>query len=248
MLLQPTIEKLRILRLTGMVKALEQQLRDPDINSLSFEDRLGMMIDSEATERESKQCASRLRAAKPKLQACIEDVKLKATKGIDKSMLKELSLCRWIKDHRNIQLCGPTGIGKTYLACSLINSACRAGYKALYYRAQRLFHNVAVARADGTYTKLLTNLSKVNLLVIDDFGHASVNDEMSRDLLEIIDDRDHSSTLIASQLPLDHWHQTFTNATIADAILDRLVHNAYKLSLDGPSKRKPDAQDCSEDS
>lgn len=239
MLVQPTIEKLHTLRLLGMVKALEQQLKDPDIHTLSFEDRLGLLIDTEATERESKRIASRLKAAKPKQQACIEDIKTNPACGVDKSMLRQLALCHWIRDHRNVLISGPTGIGKTYLACSLIHSACRSGYRALYYRAQRLFHNCAVARSDGSYIKLLTKLARIDLLVIDDFGHASVTDEISRDLLEIIDDRDVRSTVIASQLPIDQWHHTFTNATIADAILDRIVHNAYKFDLDGETRRKP---------
>ena len=239
MLIQPTIEKLTALRLSGMAKALEQQLKDPDIHTLSFEDRLGLLIDTEATERESKRTTSRLRAAKPKQQACIEDVKTNPACGVDRAILKQLALCNWIRDHRNVLISGPTGIGKTYLACSLINSACRTGYRALYYRAQRLFHNTAVARSDGTYIKLLTKLARVDLLVIDDFGHASLTDEISRDLLEIIDDRDTRSTVIASQLPIDQWHHTFTNATIADAILDRIVHSAYKFDLDGETRRKP---------
>jgi DNA replication protein DnaC len=243
MLLQPTIQKLHELRLAGMAKALEQQLKDPDIQALSFEDRLGLLIDNEATERESKKVASRLKAAKPKVQACLEDVKTDLVGGLDKRTLRQLALCHWARDHRNITVDGATGTGKTYLACSLINSACRTGFKALYYRAQRLFHATTMARADGSYTKLLTKLARIDVLVIDDFGHASVTDELSRDLLEIIDDRDTKSTIIVSQLPVNDWHQTFTNATIADAILDRIIHTAYKFSLDGESIRKLNAVD-----
>jgi len=239
MLMQPTIDKLRALRLGGMMKALEQQLNDPTIQTLSFEDRLGLLVDTEATERESKKIASRLKVAKPKQEACIEDVKTNAAAGVDRSVLKQLALCHWIRDHRNVLISGKTGVGKTFLACSLINSACRSGYTSLYFRAQRLFHQTAVARADGSYTKLLTRLSRIDLLVIDDFGHASITDEISRDLLEIIDDRDVRSTVVVSQLPVKQWHETFTNATIADAILDRIIHNAYKFDLDGESRRKP---------
>jgi DNA replication protein DnaC len=240
MLIQQTIDKLQALRLSGMARALEQQMRDPEIHKLSFEDRLSLLVDTEATERESKQLASRLKAAKPKQQACIEDVKTNPTCGVTKAVLKQLSTGDWIRDHRNVLISGPTGIGKTYLACSLINAACRSGYKAVYYRAHRLFHNTAIAKSDGTYMSFLQKLAKINLLVIDDFGHASITDEISRDLLEIIDDRDVRSTLIASQLPIDQWHQTFTNPTIADAILDRVVHSAYKFSLIGPTRRKPE--------
>ena len=240
MLIQQTIDKLRALRLSGMLREFEQQVRDPEIHKLSFEDRLSLLIDTEATERESKQLATRLKAAKPKQQACLEDVKTNPTCGVTKAVLKQLATGDWIRDHRNVLISGPTGIGKTYLACSLINAACRSGHKAVYYRAQRLFHNTAIARSDGTYIGFLQKLAKISLLVIDDFGHASITDEISRDLLEIIDDRDVRSTLIASQLPLDQWHQTFTNPTIADAILDRVVHSAYKFNLVGPTRRKPE--------
>jgi len=245
--MQQTIEKLRGLRLSGMLRALEQQLNDPDTQLLSFDDRLGLLIDTETTERESKRLASRLRIAKPKQEACIEDVKPNSAAGIDKGVLKQLALCHWLREHRNVLISGKTGVGKTYLACSLINSACRGGYTALYYRAQRLFHQTAVARADGSYNKFLTKLSRIDLLVIDDFGHASITDEISRDLLEIIDDRDVRSTVIASQLPVPQWHQTFTNATIADAILDRIIHNAYKFNLDGESRRKPPGGSSTDD-
>lgn len=238
MLTQVSIDKLHSLRLTGMAKALEQQLKDPDIQTWSFEDRLGLMIDTEATERENKRLASRLKIAKPKIQACLESIKPNSTRGLDKTMLRQMSLCEWIRDHKNVQVSGPTGVGKTHLACSLINSACRNGYSALYFRAQRLFHDCAVARADGSYKRFLAKLARIDLLTIDDFGHASITDDISRDLLEIIDDRDLKSTIVVSQLPTEHWHQTFTNPTLADAILDRIVHRAYKFNLDGPSIRK----------
>lgn len=238
MLIQPTIDKLHALRLSGMAKAFEQQLKDPEIKSLSFEDRLGLLIDTESTERESRRIATRLKAAKPKQQACIEDIKSNNEAGLDKTMLRQLALCQWIDQHRDITITGRTGVGKTYLACSLINSACRSGYTARYYRAQRLFNATALARADGSYEKFLAKLAKIDLLVIDDFGHVSITDEISRDLLEIIDDRDARSTVIISQLHTDHWHQTFVNATIADAILDRIIHGAYKFNLEGESIRK----------
>lgn len=230
MLLQPTIEKLRTMRLTGMLRAFEQQLQDPEIKSLSFEDRLGLLLDSEMSERQSKSTASKLRAAKPKLQACIEDVKVRT--GLDRSTLRQLAQCHWIREHRGILLSGATGSGKTYVACSLINSACRMGHSALYYRAKRLFENLAVARADGSYSKLLAKLARIHVLVVDDFGLSAVPEDVSTDFLEVIDDRDSKSTIIASQLPFDLWHQAFANATVADAIMDRIIHNSYKFTLE----------------
>jgi DNA replication protein DnaC len=230
MLLQPTIEKLRALRLTGMLRAFEQQLQDPETKSLSFEDRLGLMLDTESAERNTRRLASRLKAAKPKQQACLEDVKVRV--GLDRSALRQLAQCDWAKEHRNILITGATGSGKTYLACSLINSACRAGYTALYYRAKRLLTNITIAKADGSYTELLSKLARVNVLVIDDFGHSAIPDDTSSDFLEIIDDRDSKSTIIASQLPFDLWHQTFANATVADAIMDRIIHSSYKFTLE----------------
>lgn len=232
MLMQPTIEKLRSMSLHGMVKALEQQSLDPDIQTLSFEDRLGLLVDTESAERQTRKTATRLRNAKAKHQACMEDVKIRANQGLDRSMLKQLALCNWIKDQKDILITGATGSGKTFLACSLINGACRAGYTALYYRTKRLLTNVAVARADGSYSTFLSKLARVNLLVIDDFGHSAIPDDLSSDLLEIIDDRDSKSTIIASQLPTDLWHQTFANATVADAIMDRIIHSSYKFALE----------------
>jgi DNA replication protein DnaC len=248
MLLQPTINKLQSLRLSGMVKAIQQQINDPEIGSLSFDDRLGLIVDTEVTERENRRLNSRLTAAKLKEQACMENIDPRHSRGLDKSTLKQLSLPDWIKHHRNVLIVGPTGVGKTYLACSLINSACRNGFRALYSRTQRMLQNLAIARADGSYQKLLSKFAKIELLVLDDFGLAALADDTSRDLLEIIDDRCKSaSTVIASQLPIDHWHQTISNSTIADAILDRLIHNSYKLNLKGDSLRKQNSLDTISD-
>jgi DNA replication protein DnaC len=248
MLIQPTLDKLHSLRLSGMVKALKQQINDPEIVNFSFDDRLGLIVDTELTERENRRLNTRLKAAKLKEQACIENIDSRQSRGLDKSTLKQLALPQWIKDHRNVLIVGPTGVGKTYLACSLINSACRNGFRALYSRTQRMLQNLAIARADGSYQKLLAKLAKIELIVLDDFGLAALADDTSRDLLEIIDDRCKSaSTVIASQLPIDHWHQTITNSTIADAILDRLIHNSYKLNLKGDSLRKQNPPDTISD-
>lgn len=239
MLIHPTIEKLHALRLAGMAKALQQQLTDPDVKTLSFEDRFGMLVDAEDTERGSRKLKERLKASKMKEQACVENVDVRHPRGLDKALVKQLAAAQWIVEHRNVLIVGPTGVGKTYLACSLIHSACRHGFRALYVRTQRLLQDLTIARADGSYRRLLNRLAKIDLLVLDDFGLAALPDETSRDLLEVIDDRSGTgSTIITSQLPVDHWHQTIANPTIADAILDRVVHNSYKLNLKGESLRK----------
>lgn len=244
MLMQPTIDKLHSLRLHGMTKAVQQQINDPDIGSLSFDDRLGLIVDTEVTERESRRLHSRLKSARLKEQACMENIDTRQSRGLDKSTLKQLALPLWIKEHRNVLIVGPTGVGKTYLTCSLINSACRNGFSALYLRTNRMLQDFAVARADGSYQKRLAKFAKIQLLVLDDFGLAALADDASRDLLEIIDDRCKSaSTIIASQLPIAHWHQTITNSTIADAILDRLIHSSYILNLKGDSYRKQNQRD-----
>jgi len=248
MLIQPTIEKLYSLRLKGMIKAIDQQMKDPEIGALSFDDRFGLIVDTEVTERENSRLNNRLKAAKLKQQACIENIDLRHSRGLDKTTIKQLALPQWVKEHRNVLILGPTGVGKTYLTCSLIHSACRNGFSALYSRTQRLLQDLAVARADGSYKKILARLAKTELLAFDDFGLVSLTDDTSRDLLEIIDDRCQSgSTIIVSQLPISHWHETITNSTLADAILDRLVHNAYKLNLKGDSYRKQNQPDTISD-
>jgi DNA replication protein DnaC len=243
-LIHPTIEKLHALRLTGMAKALQQQLSDPDIMALSFEDRLGLIVDAEETERESRKFRGRLKAARMKESACAENVDLRHPRGLDRALLKQLGTAQWISEHRNVLIVGPTGVGKTYLACSLIHSACRRGFRALYSRSPRLFQDLSIARADGSYRRLLKRLSRFDLLVLDDFGLVLLPDDTSRDLLELVDDRaGAASTIITSQLPVDHWHETISNPTIADAILDRVVHNSYRLILKGESLRKLTAFD-----
>lgn len=239
MLHHPTLEKLSALRLTGMLKALEEQTTMPDIEALSFEERLGLLVDRELTERDSRRLGTRLKKARLRHSACVEDIDYRAPRGLDKSLMASLATCRWVTEHLNLLITGPTGVGKSYLACALAHKACREGYTALYQRLPRLLQDLSLARADGRYPALLASLARVQVLVLDDWGLARLTDEHRRDLLELLDDR-HGvrSTLVTSQLPVEHWHESIGDPTLADAILDRLVHNAYKLTLKGDSMRK----------
>jgi len=239
MLNHPTLDKLQALRFTGMAKALTEQISLPDIDSLSFEERLGLLVDREVTEREDRRLISRLRQAKLKQSACIEDIDFKHSRGLDKSLMLDLAQCRWIKNHLNILIMGPTGVGKTWIACALAQKACREGHTALYLRLPRLLQELPIAKGDGTYTKLLKRLAKVDVLILDDWGLSQLTMEQRQDLLEILEDRhDNRSTIVTSQLPQDKWHHIIGDPTLADAILDRLVHNAYKINLTGESMRK----------
>jgi len=239
MLNHPTLDKLNELRFVGMAKALTEQMALPDIESLSFEERLGLLVDREATEREDRRLKTRLRQAKLKQNACIEDIDFKQPRGMDKSLLLDLAQCQWIKKHLNLLITGPTGVGKTWIACALAQKACREGFTSLYLRLPRLLQELPIAKGDGTYTRLMNRLAKVDVLILDDWGLSKLIAEQRRDLLEILEDRhDTRSTIVTSQLPLDKWHHIIGDPTLADAILDRLVHNAYKINLKGESMRK----------
>lgn len=239
MLTQVTIDKLRELKLFGMVKGLEEQMQLPDIHELDFSERLGLLADREMTDRQNRRAKTRLRAAKLRQPACLEDVDYRQPRGLDKSLLVSLASCQWITSHRNIFITGPTGVGKTYLACALAQKACREGYTVLYRRLPRLLMEIALAKGDGSYHKLMDKLARTALLVIDDWGLAELTGEQKRDLLEIIEDRQGlQATIITSQLPLENWHDFIADGTLADAILDRLVHNAYKIKMKGESMRK----------
>ena len=239
MLIHPTLDQLRTLRLPGMLKALEEQMQMPDIDSLSFEQRLGLMADREITERQNRHLKTRLRKANLRQSASVEDIDYLHPRGLDKALVAKLQSCDWIKENHNLIITGPTGTGKTFLACALAHKACREGLSALYVRIPRLLQDLFISKGDGRYGKLLKSISKTDLLLLDDWGMSKITSEQSRDLLEIIDDR-HAlrSTLITSQFPVDHWHELIEDPTLADAILDRIIHNAYKINLKGDSMRK----------
>jgi len=238
-LTHPIFEKLGQLRFYGMLKALEEQMQMPDIKQLGFEERLGLLVDREMTERENRRLKTRLRKAKLRQNACVEDVNFRHPRKLDKTLFMNLADGRWLKEHNNVLLIGPTGVGKTYLACALAQKACRLGYSVLYFRLPRLLHELSIAKADGRYDKLLTGIGRIDLLVLDDWGLYKFVKEQRHDLLEILEDRHgRRSTLVTSQLPVKHWHEIIADPTLADAILDRLVHNAYKLVLAGESMRK----------
>jgi DNA replication protein DnaC len=239
MLNHPTLDKLHTLKFTGMAQAFSEQMTQPDIEDLSFEQRLGLLVDREMTERADRRLTTRLRQARLKQLACLEDIDYRQARGLDRSLMSDLARCQWIKKHRNVLITGPTGVGKTWIACALAHKACRNGYSARYLRLPRLLEEMPIAKGDGSYPKLLTRLAKTDVLVLDDWGLTTLNAEQRRDLLEILEDRyDLRSTLVTSQLPLDQWHAFIGDATLADAILDRLVHNAYKINLKGESMRK----------
>lgn len=239
MLNHPTHDTLTQLRLHGMAKALAEQASQPEIGSLTFEERLGLLVDRERTERQNRQTTSRLRRARLKQPAVAEDIDYRHPRGLDKALFRRLLTGDWVSGHQAILICGPTGVGKTYLACALANAACRQGKTALYQRLPRLFEELTIARGDGRYPKLMASLAKVDVLILDDWGLALLDDERRRDLLELLDERYQTrSTIITSQLPVSNWHDSLGDPTLADAILDRLVHHAHQLNLDGESLRK----------
>ena len=239
MLNEQTSEKLYQMKLNGMAEALKDQLAQPDINQLPFDERFSLLVDRQWTWKENKRLDRLLQNAKLKLNACIEDIDYKRARGIDKSVILNLAGCEWIRQIQNIIITGPTGVGKTYLACAMANVACRNGHSALYMRTPRLLQQLVIAKADGTYVKIMNKLAKAKVLIIDDLGLAPLADSERRDLLEVIEDRyELCSTIITSQLPIDLWHDSIGDPTIADAILDRLVHNAHKITLKGGSMRR----------
>lgn len=243
MLIHPTIDNLKTLKLLAMASALENQAELKNTQELSFEERLGILVDAEMAARDSKRLTNRLQTAKLRLSACLEDLEIRASRGLDRSLITSLGTAAWIERARNVIIEGPTGAGKTFLACALAQQACRRGYTAFYIRAPALFEDLSIARADGRYKRVLASIARKHLLVLDDFALAPLTDNQRRDLLEIVEQRyELTSTILVSQMPLTHWHEIIGDPTIADAILDRLVHNAQVLVLKGESMRKKKAE------
>lgn len=242
MLTEPTTDKLKTLHLYAMASAWTLQRGDPSFGELGFDERFSLLVDAESLARDNKRIARLQRDAKLRIpSACMEDIDLSPKRELERSLVKTLATGRWIADHQNVLVTGMTGVGKTYVACALAQLACRTGFRALYRRTTRLFEELALSHADGSYTRLLAKLAKVDVLVLDDWGLAPLTDVQRRDVLEIMDDRHGArSTVFASQLPVGKWHDYLGDPTIADAVLDRVVHNAHRIALKGPTKRKPE--------
>ena len=239
MLNEQTFDKLYTMKLLGMAEGFKEQLEQTSFRDLSFDERFSILVDRQWTWKENNRLKRLLKEAKLKLQASIEDIDYRTPRGIDKSVMMNLLSCNWVRKHQNVLISGPTGVGKTFLACALAQKACREGFRTLYLRSPQFFYQVALARADSSYGSLMKRLAKAHLLVLDDLGLAPLTDPERRDLLEVIEDRHGNvSTLITSQLPVDNWHDHIGDPTIADAILDRLIHNAHRFQLKGGSMRK----------
>ena len=241
MLTQQTVERLLALRLRGAAEAYQEQLSKGDVAHLSFDDRFGLVVEREFVQREERRTQRRLQAAQLKQSACVEDVECDSARGLDREVMRDLSSCRWVHARRNLLITGPTGTGKTWLSCALSQAVCRLGMTALYTRVPRLVHELTLARLSGSYLKQLAKLAKVDLLVIDDLGLCPLDNDAQQSLLEVIDDRSGKATLVTSQLPVDKWYATFSDPTVADALLDRLLGQSQQIRLQGGSRRTASA-------
>ncbi len=239
MLSPQTLQSLRRLKLHGMAEAYEQQLAQPSVSDLSFDERFSILVGSEDTARQNRKLSRSIGLAKFRLQACLEDVDYRSHRGLQKSQVASLASCEWILKHQNLCLTGPTGTGKTFLACALGLQACRQGLSVRYFRLPRLFEALRIAHGDGSYHRLMTHLAKADLLVLDDWGLQKPAAGERTDLLELLEDRyANRATCVTSQLPVKNWYDHLGDPTLADAILDRLIHNAHKIQLSGESMRK----------
>lgn len=239
MLASPTFNKLTDLGLMGMARAFSEQLERPDYQELTFEERLGLLVDREALDRDNRRLARNLKTAKLRSQACVEDLDFRRPRGLDRAAILSLAEAHWVAAHRDLLVTGPTGAGKTFLACALAQAALRRGCRVLYLRVPRLLEDLALARADGRLPRLMTAWSKLDVLLLDDLALRPLTAQQAADLLEVIEDRhQRRSTIVTSQLPVSHWHEALGEPTIADAILDRLIHNAFRLELHGDSFRR----------
>jgi DNA replication protein DnaC len=240
MLNEPTLEKLRDLRLNALAQAWCEQRKDPKMTDLAFDERFGLLVDAEWIDRQNKRLARNLREAKLRLSdACIEGIDYPARRKLDKAVIRGLASCAWVHEHHNVVITGATGVGKTYIACALTQQACRKGYRALYRRVPRIFDEILLARADGTYPRWLAKVARFDVLVLDDWGLVPLAENERRDLLEIMEDRyGNRSTILTSQMPVEQWHDQVGDPTIADAFCDRLLHNAHRIELHGPSRRR----------
>lgn len=240
MLNPPTLETLHTLKLTAMATAWTTQQADAAVTGLSFDERFGLLVEAEWVARENLRLTRTLQAAKLKLsQACVEAIDYAARRELDKALLRQLATGRWVAEHQAVLISGATGTGKTFVACALAHQACRQGHRALYWRVPRLFQALTLARAEGTYTRLLGKLARMDVLVLDDLALVPLQEAERRDLLEVLEDRYGTrATIVTSQLPPNHWHEHIGDPTLADAICDRLLHNSHRLMLKGPSRRK----------
>lgn len=239
MLIEQTIDKLYRMKLNSMADALREQMGNADYHSLSFEDRLSMLVDRQFDEKESRALTRRLQVAKLKQPAVVEDLDFATPRGLDKAALLSIAECDFVPSHRNVIITGPTGAGKTYIACAIANKACRLKLSVRYFRTGSLLSAVALGRGDGSYPRLARSLEKTDLLVLDDWGLYPLDAQGAREIFEILEDRSTSgSTMIVSQIPVTDWFDGIAAPTIADAILDRLVHGAYRIEMTGESMRK----------